>query len=141
MLFYQQIKTGSHRSQLSRVEHSDMMHMDNGSYQGDSRRTKPQSNYAIVMLFIWIAIQNWRLFEETGNHQTTPVTFEVEYDGSIEQVVPRRGSTQHLVYVAIAAPSTTVSRYSHAPAMRVLYSHSLAHISSGPSHQPNLPAT
>lgn len=69
MLFYQQIKVGSRRSQLSRVErHSDMMHMDDGSDQEDSCRTKPQSNYAIVMLFIWIAIQNWRLFKETGNH-------------------------------------------------------------------------
>lgn len=31
--------------------------------------------------------------------------------------------------------------YSHAPAAQTTYSHSLAHISSGPSHQPNLPTT
>lgn len=67
MLFYRQIKVGSHQSQLRIELDSHMMHIDDGSDQGDSRSTMSQLNYTIVT-FIWIAIQKWRLFEETGNH-------------------------------------------------------------------------
>lgn len=58
----------TNQSQLKVEPDSVRCTYDDGSDQEDDRRTMTQLNDTIVTLFIWIVIQNWRLFEETGNH-------------------------------------------------------------------------